>query len=164
MLMQCESIFKLEVYSLNAKNTRGTERLNLFVSLFSIASVNIFEELVYRRILFGYLYDLHSGCNKYIRIITSMIISSIIFGSTHDGVFHLAMIPHHRLRPVEPDQQRDLRHLRPGSVQEPVPERAHRTGLAVRRSPSRTGFLRHVLRSEERRVGKECRSRWSPYH
>src|SRR2546425_12831478 len=23
---------------------------------------------------------------------------------------------------------------------------------------------RHVLRSEERRVGKECRSRWSPYH
>src|SRR2546425_13206794 len=24
--------------------------------------------------------------------------------------------------------------------------------------------MRHVLRSEERRVGKECRSRWSPYH
>src|SRR5258708_14676743 len=25
-------------------------------------------------------------------------------------------------------------------------------------------FLTHTLRSEERRVGKECRSRWSPYH
>src|SRR2546430_14369234 len=24
--------------------------------------------------------------------------------------------------------------------------------------------LHHVDRSEERRVGKECRSRWSPYH
>ena len=24
--------------------------------------------------------------------------------------------------------------------------------------------LDEVLRSEERRVGKECRSRWSPYH
>ena len=24
--------------------------------------------------------------------------------------------------------------------------------------------LEHFLRSEERRVGKECRSRWSPYH
>ena len=24
--------------------------------------------------------------------------------------------------------------------------------------------LRTVLRAEERRVGKECRSRWSPYH
>ena len=22
----------------------------------------------------------------------------------------------------------------------------------------------HLVRSEERRVGKECRSRWSPYH
>ena len=28
------------------------------------------------------------------------------------------------------------------------------------------GFLKNknVTRSEERRVGKECRSRWSPYH
>ena len=26
------------------------------------------------------------------------------------------------------------------------------------------GFLVADLRSEERRVGKECRSRWSPYH
>ena len=25
-------------------------------------------------------------------------------------------------------------------------------------------FLKQVIRSEERRVGKECRSRWSPYH
>ena len=25
-------------------------------------------------------------------------------------------------------------------------------------------FLRLLFRSEERRVGKECRSRWSPYH
>ena len=25
-------------------------------------------------------------------------------------------------------------------------------------------YLRYLLRSEERRVGKECRSRWSPYH
>ena len=60
-----ESILKLEVYSLNAKNVSGTERLNFFVSLFSMALVNTYEELVYRRILFGYLYDLHSGCNKY---------------------------------------------------------------------------------------------------
>src|SRR6266581_9736697 len=28
----------------------------------------------------------------------------------------------------------------------------------------RLGELRPVYRSEERRVGKECRSRWSPYH
>ena len=28
----------------------------------------------------------------------------------------------------------------------------------------RTDYGKKVLRSEERRVGKECRSRWSPYH
>src|SRR2546422_9794466 len=28
----------------------------------------------------------------------------------------------------------------------------------------RTGPLAGGMRSEERRVGKECRSRWSPYH
>ena len=27
-----------------------------------------------------------------------------------------------------------------------------------------TGAGTYVVRSEERRVGKECRSRWSPYH
>ena len=26
------------------------------------------------------------------------------------------------------------------------------------------GTIEAVYRSEERRVGKECRSRWSPYH
>ena len=52
----------------------------------------MFEEIVYRKILFGYLYDLHSGCNKYARFITSALVSSIIFGATHDGVFHPAMI------------------------------------------------------------------------
>ena len=26
------------------------------------------------------------------------------------------------------------------------------------------GFYVFTIRSEERRVGKECRSRWSPYH
>ena len=29
---------------------------------------------------------------------------------------------------------------------------------------ARLATLPHPLRSEERRVGKECRSRWSPYH
>ena len=27
-----------------------------------------------------------------------------------------------------------------------------------------TKITKKILRSEERRVGKECRSRWSPYH
>src|SRR2546425_1058044 len=34
---------------------------------------------------------------------------------------------------------------------------------AIRRE-RQSGFLAPQFRSEERRVGKECRSRWSPYH
>ena len=30
--------------------------------------------------------------------------------------------------------------------------------------PRNPVYLAHIARSEERRVGKECRSRWSPYH
>src|SRR2546429_9398726 len=40
---------------------------------------------------------------------------------------------------------------------------AYLLGLALpRTAPIAVGAI--VLRSEERRVGKECRSRWSPYH
>src|SRR3712207_8285107 len=49
----------------------------------------------------------------------------------------------------------------------------HRPGVRRRHDRGRQALLRHgarlrgarhPLRSEERRVGKECRSRWSPYH
>jgi ABC-type multidrug transport system ATPase subunit len=36
-------------------------------------------------------------------------------------------------------------------------------GLLGANGSGKSSLLR-VLRSEERRVGKECRSRWSPYH
>ena len=34
--------------------------------------------------------------------------------------------------------------------------------VGMQQAPHRSLF--NALRSEERRVGKECRSRWSPYH
>ena len=33
-----------------------------------------------------------------------------------------------------------------------------------RKREKKMTFKRKLMRSEERRVGKECRSRWSPYH
>src|ERR1039457_3235182 len=48
------------------------------------------------------------------------------------------------------------------------PERAVASGLAstMKLTPASPGVPEGpvVMRSEERRVGKECRSRWSPYH
>ena len=78
-----------------SKNTIFTVYL-LKKTLFSVFVIvftgPMFEEIVYRKILFGYLYDLHSGCNKYVRFITSLLGSVIIFGAVHDGVFSSGMI------------------------------------------------------------------------
>src|SRR2546427_11218810 len=37
-------------------------------------------------------------------------------------------------------------------------------GVGMRENHGRRVMPQGALRSEERRVGKECRSRWSPYH
>src|SRR3712207_8768671 len=64
---------------------------------------------------------------------------------------------------------RPARHLRPARPLQPGEAAAGR--LAVRRdhgsqegrrAEAAEGLV--LTRSEERRVGKECRSRWSPYH
>src|SRR3712207_7550404 len=47
------------------------------------------------------------------------------------------------------------------AVAAPTAARAMRLGAAHLRA---SGIATSVVRSEERRVGKECRSRWSPYH
>ena len=49
----------------------------------------------------------------------------------------------------------------------PVPEIHWKTPGGLISSSERLRILNNtlgILRSEERRVGKECRSRWSPYH
>src|SRR2546421_3127761 len=53
-----------------------------------------------------------------------------------------------------------------GTSPPPPPPEYPRAALSPRRSPRESSRLacRSALRSEERRVGKECRSRWSPYH
>ena len=38
------------------------------------------------------------------------------------------------------------------------------TTSAERKAELRAAGIVPLVRSEERRVGKECRSRWSPYH
>ena len=46
------------------------------------------------------------------------------------------------------------------TVQSFLPIRDIRNGMVE----TTDGRYLKILRSEERRVGKECRSRWSPYH
>ena len=48
--------------------------------------------------------------------------------------------------------------------EEDEPEATDRLNVEIRRSLHNRLKRRCAERSEERRVGKECRSRWSPYH
>ena len=50
-----------------------------------------------------------------------------------------------------------------GAILEVTPQdvQCHRLAAEIHR---RLGHIDRAVRSEERRVGKECRSRWSPYH
>src|ERR1035438_10241282 len=59
----------------------------------------------------------------------------------------------------------DNRKAKGGEYLRKVKTIAKRNKLAYRWDPERgKKELGPGLRSEERRVGKECRSRWSPYH
>src|SRR2546430_17304120 len=53
-----------------------------------------------------------------------------------------------------------------GPSERPIVEPQDRQGLSAREPEvgDREGRGVPLERSEERRVGKECRSRWSPYH
>ena len=80
------------VNSINDNAIKTAKEVSIYRNFDSVFVAPIFEEIVFRQILFGCLYDLHSGCNKYIRFITASIVSSIVFGSIHNGVFHPYML------------------------------------------------------------------------
>ena len=73
---------------------------------------------------------------------------------------------------VEPDEFFDTITVRVGVGQAGIIAAAEQRGINLRRvgrdrvgiSVDETTTLETHRRSEERRVGKECRSRWSPYH
>src|SRR5688572_33104603 len=50
----------------------------------------------------------------------------------------------------------------PPNASEPMPSTS--AGIGNASPPTSVVLARGQLRSEERRVGKECRSRWAPFH
>ena len=75
--------------NINENRISHYEGVNRVITNFgSVIIAPIIEELFYRQILFGTLYDLHEGCNKYVRLLTTALISSIVFSFAHDGFSH----------------------------------------------------------------------------
>ena len=64
-------------------------------------------------------------------------------------------------RVVVPKEIRRTLRIREG---DPLEIFTEQNGAIVLKKYSPIGELSTFARSEERRVGKECRSRWSPYH
>ena len=57
------------------------------------------------------------------------------------------------------DLQKIINAIKAANKEVPLDER-----LSKREVKFASHNVKDLLRSEERRVGKECRSRWSPYH
>lgn len=60
----------------------------IFITLFSAYA----EEIIFRGYFFGTLYDIFNGTDKYIRFFTASLVSGIIFGVLHEGLFDYRMI------------------------------------------------------------------------
>lgn len=60
----------------------------VFITLFSAYA----EEIIFRGYVFGTLYDVFKGTDKYVRFLTASLISGIIFGILHEGLFDYRMI------------------------------------------------------------------------
>ena len=60
----------------------------VFITLFSAYA----EEIIFRGYFFGTLYDVFKGTDKYVRFFTASLISGIIFGTLHEGLFDYRMI------------------------------------------------------------------------
>ena len=60
----------------------------IFITLFSAYA----EEIIYRGYFFGTLYDIFNGTDKYVRFFTASLVSGIIFGVLHEGLFDYRMI------------------------------------------------------------------------
>src|SRR2546425_752647 len=70
--------------------------------------------------------------------------------------------------PIFPPEQVDLQRVPDCATGHELSEPDHAAEARQHRAAVRAGVAGleevFVVRSEERRVGKECRSRWSPYH
>src|SRR5258708_36322723 len=85
-----------------------------------------------------------------------------ILGTNQD--LWVAALRHNEREPSElVEIFRTLRQFNLAVWRRTPPEDLRRNGQHNERGPESLGVMLR-LRSEERRVGKECRSRWSPYH
>ena len=95
-------------------------------------------------------------------IIVLILIAGVLFTSNQGTMLRWAFVPTHEIATEDTGEAPDYADesawaARPGKSSQAtmLPEGVVQTMMLPEAD---------VFRSEERRVGKECRSRWSPYH
>ena len=92
IMMVLSKIFGFDYVS---ENTQMISQIIKSYPLFIIMPVvfaPILEELVFRKAIFGYFYDILKGSNKVIQFLISSILAGIIFALPHDGFSPIMII------------------------------------------------------------------------
>ena len=88
--------------SLNLSVNSNTIRFSNMIKMYPIKGIivvailgPILEELVFRQLIFGTIYDIYCNCNRYVRFTTSLLISGLWFGVMHQvSIFSISIIPY----------------------------------------------------------------------
>ena len=99
-------------------------------------------------------FEFKSIFKKKTYIVTTLVISLIIIGLTFIPKFT------NRSKKNTPESAPKTN----SKVQEEIKNKFKGSGYVLKTVEVKGFSLTDAERSEERRVGKECRSRWSPYH
>jgi len=110
--------------------------------------------------------ELNLQYTKVVAPVDGQVNKTVVVGmNVQPGQQLLTMVPLDQVWFTANFKETQLRSMRPGQHADVSVDANGRTYRArVDSIGGATGPLFSLLRSEERRVGKECRSRWSPYH
>lgn len=77
--------FGFDARSANTTEIAGLVKQQPLFILFVVFFAPVLEELVFRKAIFGYLYDILSENGEKLRFLTASILTGVIFGIPHDG-------------------------------------------------------------------------------
>lgn len=85
------------IYGFNPRSSNTSEIANAMKNypiliIYVVILAPVLEELVFRKAIFAYLYDILSGSREVVRFVISSMLSGIIFALPHDGFTPIAVV------------------------------------------------------------------------
>ncbi len=92
ILKMLSLIFDFETISQNTQQLAEMIKRVPLLAVYGIVFAPILEELVFRKAIFGYFYDILTGTKEIFRFIIAGIITGILFAIPHDGFTPLMIV------------------------------------------------------------------------